>query len=151
MVGHSVGTGEDSASFSVLSLAVAEEEGIAGGISVAESAGLAYEASGKAGGLGDGTVPGDDEILADDALAYLYGGIFRTVYGPVHQQGSTVDLGGGTHAHVADFGGTDYGSTFADGSAAGGDGFDIAVHDCVHLLHEYRAVAVHGYHVGLVR
>ena len=56
MVGDGVGPREDGAGFSVLSLTVAEEEGIAGGIAVPEAAGLANETTGEAGGLGDGAV-----------------------------------------------------------------------------------------------
>ena len=77
---------KDGAGFSVLALAVAEEERVACGIPVGEAAGLSHEAAGECRRIGHRTAGGDDEIFAYDAPAYGYGGVGGAVDGSVGKE-----------------------------------------------------------------
>ena len=83
MMGHGERSGKDCARLAVFALAVAEEQGVAGGIGMSETAGLADEAAAQHGAVGHGRVAADDEVFADDILTYNDRRLFLALDGTV--------------------------------------------------------------------
>ncbi len=70
MVGNSKGPREDGAGLTVLSLAVAEEQGIGGAIAMAKMAGLPHETAFQGGVIGHMGSAADYEIVGNDPVRY---------------------------------------------------------------------------------
>ena len=67
MVGNGEGPCKNGTCFSILALAVAEEQAVAGGIPMSELAGLPYETTCKHGGIGNMAAALDDHVFANHA------------------------------------------------------------------------------------
>ena len=67
MVGNGKRAGKNSTSFTILTLAVAEEKAVAGGIAMSELAGLPYETTCEHGGIGNMAAALDNHVFANHA------------------------------------------------------------------------------------
>lgn len=102
MMRHGEGPGEDGAGLSVLSLAVAEEERVGGGIPVPELAGLAHEAAGQEGIALDLAAGAEDEVLGTHSAANYYWCELIGIDAAVVQAHGTVDICTVPHRHIGD-------------------------------------------------
>ena len=67
MVGNGKRAGKNSACFTILTLAVAEEKTVAGGIAMSELAGLPHETTCEHGCIGDMAAALDNHVFANHA------------------------------------------------------------------------------------
>ena len=67
MVGNGERSCKNGACFSILALAVAEEQAVAGGITMSELAGLPYETTCEHGGIGNMAAALDNHVFANHA------------------------------------------------------------------------------------
>ena len=102
VVRHSERSGKDSTRLTILSLAVAEEQRIAGRIVMPQLTGLPHETAGQHHSIVDVRATGDDEVVADNPISNVYRSSLVTVDTTVIETASTNDSGMAANAYVLD-------------------------------------------------
>ena len=153
---HGEGPGEDGAGLSVLSLTVAEEERVGGGIPVPELACLAHEAAGQKGIALDLAAGAEDEVLGTHSAAHYHWCELIGVDAAVVQAHGAVDICAVPHRHIGDDSAVADAhvlTDLADGGASAvgicpGEGGDLAVQAAAMAVHCHDVCGVRAQIVG---
>lgn len=148
---HSEGPCEDGAGLSVLSLAVAEEERVGGGIPVPEFAGLAHEAAGQEGIALDLTAGAEDEVLGTHSAANYHRCELVRVDAAVVQAHGSVDICAVPHRHIGDHSAVADAHVLSDSANGGASAVRIGPGEGGDLAVQAAAMAVHCHDVCGVR
>ena len=143
MVGDGEGARKDGAGFAVLSLAVAEEEGIRCAVCVPEDAALAHKAVGEGGVVLHLGAAFDDEVIGNYSMADDDGSAHVAGDGAVAETAGAGDARSVSYLHSFDEPGVADGDVVADNAPLRFLGLRICVNHLVEACNGLRMMAVH--------
>jgi hypothetical protein len=114
MVRYRIRAGKDRTSFSILTLAIAEEERIGSRIIMSKLAGLTNEATGEGDTVLNTGSAGNDEIISYDTNAYMNRGMNITVDASILKTRCTLYLAVISDLDILDIAGISDGHSRAD-------------------------------------
>ena len=151
VVGHRERTGKNGAGLTVLSLAIAEEEGIGGAVGMAQGATLPHKTARKGGIVFYLGAAADDKIVRNHAIADGYRRHHIAVDAAVFQAAGTTDPGAVANAYPIDNAGVTHRHMIADGPPLGAVLPGIGLNLLVHPGNQAGTMPVHGQHIGNLR
>ena len=151
VVGHRERAGKNGAGLTVLSLAIAEEEGIGGAVGMAQGAALPHKAARKGGIVFYLGAAADDEIVRNDAIADGNRRHHIAVDAAVFQAAGTADPGAVANAYPIDNAGVTHRHMIADGTPLGAVLPGIGLNLRVHPGNQAGTMPVHGQYIGNLR
>lgn len=149
-MGDGVRPGKNSTCFTVLSLAIAEEQRVGSGIIVPQLTGLSHKTTGQHGSVVDMGTGGNNKIIANNAVSDMHRGRLVTVDAPIVQTARPADPAEIPDTHILDRTGIENHHMVADGSHRGSVFIGIIVCNLFHPADQFRTMPVKSQDIGLM-